>query len=83
MKILYFAWLRERIGLAEEEIDLPAEVATVGALAEYLAGRGPAHARAFAARQAIKAAVDQRFVPPETPLAGATEIAFFPPFTGG
>lgn len=83
MKILYFAWLRERIGQSEEEIDLPPHVTTVASLAEHLAGRSPAHARAFADRRAIKTALDQRFVPSETLLGDAQEIAFFPPFTGG
>ncbi|MDD2877524.1 MAG: molybdopterin converting factor subunit 1 [Acidiphilium sp.] len=83
MKILYFAWLRERIGYAEDTIDPPASVTTVAALAEFLAGLSPAHARAFADRGMIKAALDQQFVPPETPLGNAREVAFFPPFTGG
>lgn len=83
MKILYFAWLRERIGQGEEELDLPADVTTIEALTEYLAGLSPAHARAFADRRAIKAALDQQFVPPGTPLGNAREVAFFPPFTGG
>lgn len=83
MKVLYFAWLRERIGQAEEELDLPSDVTTIEALAEYLAGRSPAHARAFADRRAIKAALDQQFVPLGTRLADAREVAFFPPFTGG
>lgn len=83
MKILYFAWLRERIGYAEEELTLPAHITTVDALVEHLAGRSPAHARAFADRRTIKAALDQRFVTPQTVLGEAREIAFFPPFTGG
>lgn len=83
MKILYFAWLRERIGTAEEELDLPADVTTIESLAGYLAGLTPGHARAFADRRAIKAALDQQFVPPDTKLGDAREVAFFPPFTGG
>lgn len=83
MKILYFAWLRERIGRPEEDIELPEHVTTVAALVEYLASRSEAHERAFADRRTIKAAIDQRFMPPETLLIDAREIAFFPPFTGG
>ncbi len=83
MKILYFAWLRERIGHPEDEIDPPATVTTIAELTDYLASLGPHYQRAFADRRAIKTALDQRFVPPETRLGDAREIAFFPPFTGG
>ncbi len=83
MKILYFAWLRERIGHAEDEIDVPATVTTIAELTDYLASLGPDYQRAFADRRAIKTALDQRFVSPETSLGEAREIAFFPPFTGG
>ncbi|MCF3947930.1 molybdopterin converting factor subunit 1 [Acidiphilium sp. AL] len=83
MKILYFAWLRERIGHAEEDITPPAEVTTIGALTDYLAARSPAHAKAFADRRAIKIALDQRFVTDGAALGTAREVAYFPPFTGG
>ncbi|MFL9826986.1 molybdopterin converting factor subunit 1 [Rhodoplanes sp. SY1] len=83
MKVLYFAWVRERVGRAEEEIDPPAEVATVGALMDWLAGRGEEYAHAFENRRVIRAALDQAHARPETPIAGAREIAFFPPMTGG
>lgn len=83
MKILYFAWLRERIGHGEADIALPASVTTIGELTAYLATLSAAHARAFADPRAIKTALDQTFAPPETKLGGAREIAFFPPFTGG
>ncbi len=83
MKILYFAWLRERIGHAEEDVTPPAEVTTIAALTDYLAARSPAHATAFADRRAIKVAIDQRFVADNAPLGTAREIAYFPPFTGG
>ena len=83
MKILYFAWLRERVGQAEEDIAPPAEIATVGALTDWLAARSPRHATAFAERRAIRVAVDQVFARDDQPLAGAREIAYFPPFTGG
>lgn len=83
MKIRYFAWLRQTIGTGEEVLDLPAEVRTVGDLAQWLAGRTPAHAEAFGEQRVFGAAIDQKIVPLDTPLAGAREIAFFPPFTGG
>lgn len=83
MRILYFAWLRERIGHAEEDIDLPADITTIEALTDHLSQRSPAHAKAFADRRSIKAALDQRFAPPGTKLGDAREVAFFPPFTGG
>lgn len=83
MKVLYFAWVRERVGRAEEEVDPPAEVATVAALMDWLAGRGEEYAYAFENRRVIRAALDQAHARPETPIAGAREIAFFPPMTGG
>lgn len=83
MKILYFAWMRERIGHAEEDILVPDGVTTIAELTDHLAGRSPRHAEAFANRRAIKMAIDQRFAPPDTLLGDAREIAFFPPFTGG
>lgn len=83
MKLVYFAWVRERIGRAEEEADLPAGVRTVADLVAWLRGRGPEYAHAFEAGAAVRAAVDRRHAKPEAELAGAREIAFFPPMTGG
>jgi sulfur-carrier protein len=83
MKILYFAWVRERIGLGEEEVDPPAEVDTVGALMAWLAGRGEEYAHAFENPKVVRAAIDRMHVKPTAPIAGAREIAFFPPMTGG
>jgi sulfur-carrier protein len=83
MRILYFAWLRERIGLGEEEIDPPAEVATVGELMSWLATRGDDYAHAFENPRVVRAALNQMHVKPSAPIAGAREIAFFPPMTGG
>ena len=83
MKLLYFAWVRERIGKTEEEIALPSGIATVGELMEWLSGRGEEYAYAFENRKVIRAAIDHVHVKPETALAGAREIAFFPPMTGG
>ena len=83
MKVLYFAWVRERIGKAEEEIDPPAGVATVNDLIVWLAGRGEEYQYAFANPKVIRAAIDRTHVRPEAEIAGAREIAFFPPMTGG
>ena len=83
MKVLYFAWVRERIGKPEEEIEPPAEVATVGQLIQWLSRRGEEYAHAFANPKVIRAALDRTHVKPDTALAGAREIAFFPPMTGG
>jgi molybdopterin synthase sulfur carrier subunit len=83
MRIVYFAWVRERIGKAEEEVSPPAGVRTVADLAGWLAGRGEEYAYAFENPAIVRAALDRRHVKPDTPIAGAAEIAFFPPMTGG
>ena len=83
MKLLYFAWVRERIGKEQEVVELPANVTTIGDLVSWLAARGDEYAHAFANPKVVRAAIDRRHVKPETPLAGAREIAFFPPMTGG
>jgi len=83
VKLLYFAWVRERVGKADEDIALPAEIRTVGELMDWLAGRGEEYAYAFENRKVIRAAIDRAHVKPETPIANAREIAFFPPMTGG
>lgn len=83
MRIVYFAWVRERIGKAEEELSPPESVRTVADLATWLAGRGEEYAYAFENPSIVRAAIDRKHVKPDTPLAGAAEIAFFPPMTGG
>lgn len=83
MKILYFAWVRQKTGIAEEDIQLPAEVTTVTDLIGWLRGRGPEFAHAFEDTRIIRAAVDQVHAQPETAIAGAREVAFFPPVSGG
>ena len=82
-RLLYFAWVREAVGLAEEELDVPPDVATVGALIDWLATTSPAHGAALADRGRLRAAVDQAFVGLDAPVRGATEVAIFPPVTGG
>lgn len=83
MKVLYFAWVRERIGKTDETVELPVYVRTVGDLIGWLAARGEEYAHAFENPNVIRAALDRRHVKAETALAGAREIAFFPPMTGG
>jgi molybdopterin synthase sulfur carrier subunit len=79
----YFAWVRERIGTAEEEISPPAEVTTAGALVAWLAGRGENYAYALERPETIRVAIDRRHVAADAPIAGAREVALFPPMTGG
>ncbi len=81
--MLYFAWLRERAGRAEEKIVLPADVQTVGSLMDLLAARHPALAEVFAMPRLVRAAVNQEFAGLATLVAPADEVAFFPPVTGG
>jgi molybdopterin synthase sulfur carrier subunit len=83
VKVLYFAWMRERVGAGEEEVDPPSSVATAGDLADWLAARSEGHAAAFERAALVRIALDHRHVQRETPLAGAREAAFFPPMTGG
>jgi len=83
MKILYFAWLRERLNRGEEEVSLPDEVGTVAQLIDFLAARDEAFALAAQKRSLIRAAVDAKLAGPETSLAGAATVALFPPMTGG
>ena len=83
MKLLYFAWVRERVGKAEEQIDPPAGVATVGELMAWLARRDEQYAYAFENPKVIRAAIDRTHVRADAPIESAHEIAFFPPMTGG
>jgi sulfur-carrier protein len=83
VKAVYFAWVRERIGTAEEALTPPAEVATVADLIAWLRGRDERYAAAFAHADTIRAAIDRTHVKHDAPIAGAREIAFFPPMTGG
>lgn len=83
MKLLYFAWLREKIGKSQETIDLPANVSTIEELITWLESRGPEFQAAFENKDTINAAIDQAHVPHQTALNGAKEVAFFPPVTGG
>jgi molybdopterin converting factor subunit 1 len=81
--VLYFAWLRARIGCGTEEVAPPPEVADVGALVVWLRSRSPGHAAAFADLRLVRAAVNQDFVGLDHPVRPGDEVAFFPPVTGG
>ena len=83
MKAVYFAWVRERVGKQDETLAPPPEVTTVGGLIAWLAGQGENYAYAFENPKVIRAALDQLHVRHDAPIAGAREIAFFPPMTGG
>jgi molybdopterin synthase sulfur carrier subunit len=83
VKLLYFAWVREKIGRSEEIIDLPGGIDTVADLVVWLKQRGPEYAEAFARPGVVRAAVDKQHVQPTSAIAGAREIALFPPVTGG
>jgi sulfur-carrier protein len=83
VKLLYFAWVRERIGKGEEVVELPPGVSTVAELMAWLAGRGEEYAFAFENPKIIRAAINRAHVKPSAAIAGASEVAFFPPMTGG
>ena len=83
IELLYFAWVRESVGRGEESVEPPATVITIAELLDWLSASSTNHATAFADRARLRAAIDQRFVPLDTPIAGAREIAIFPPVTGG
>lgn len=83
MHLLYFAWVKEKTGVAAEDIDVPTGVDTIAELIAWLKTRGPEFAHAFERSEVIRAAIDQTHARHDTPIGGAREIAFFPPVTGG
>ena len=83
INLLYFAWVREKIGKSAETVELPVSVATIGDLVAWLVARGPEYAAAFAKPGVVRAAIDRNHVKTTASIAGAREIAFFPPVTGG
>ena len=83
MKVKYFAWVRERVGKSEETIEPPASVRTVDDLMAWLTKRSEAYAYAFEKPRVIRVAIDHTHVKSDTAIAGAREIAFSPPMTGG
>jgi molybdopterin synthase sulfur carrier subunit len=83
MKLIYFAWVRERIGKPEEEVTLPENVSTVADLLRWLKSRGEEYEHALQYPDVIRVAINQEHVDHRESLAGASEIALFPPMTGG
>ncbi len=83
MKLLYFAWLRTKIGVGSEEVTPPDGVADVDGLIGWLASRGPGYADALANREQVRVAVNQDYVGGDHPIAPGDEVALFPPVTGG
>ncbi len=83
MKIVYFAWVRERVGVPDEVVDPPAGTDTVADLVRWLKGRGEGYREAFADEAVVRVALDHVHARPDAPLAGIREVAFFPPMTGG
>ncbi len=81
--ILYFAWLRERVGCARESVELPDDVRDVAGLIGLLRARGRGHEAVFSLGRVVRAAVNQEFALPETVVGDGDEVAFFPPVTGG
>jgi molybdopterin synthase sulfur carrier subunit len=83
MRLLYFAWVKEKAGIAAEDIEPPEGVATIAELIAWLRSRGPEFENAFASAEVIRAAIDHTHVRHDARIKGAREIAFFPPVTGG
>jgi len=83
MKLLYFAWLRAKVGIAEETVQPPPEVETVAALLDWLRNRSPRHAEALANPAVVRVAVNQDYATPDHPVRPGDEVALFPPVTGG
>lgn len=83
IQMLYFAWVRERMGMDGETVTPPDTITTLATLVDWLAGQDAAHDHALSERARLRAAVDGAFAPMDTPIAGAREIALFPPVTGG
>lgn len=83
MKLLYFAWLKQKTGIGAEDITLPEDVTTLGALVDWLKTRGPGYGEALADLSVVRFAVNQDFAQLDHPLTDADEVALFPPVTGG
>lgn len=83
MRLLYFAWVREKTGIGMEDVELPREVTTIAELIAWQKTRGPEFAHAFERDEVIRAAIDKTHAKPNALIGAAREIAFFPPVTGG
>lgn len=83
MKLLYFAWVRQKIGLSEEQVSVPSDVTTVAALMDFLSRRGPGYEAAFRNPALLRCAVNQEHAKFDASVRADDEVAFFPPVTGG
>jgi sulfur-carrier protein len=83
LTLMYFAWVREKIGRGREDVTVPPDVTTVADLIAWLRTRGPEYENAFARPEVIRTAINQVHAKTDAPITGAREIAFFPPVTGG
>ncbi|MAH85522.1 MAG: molybdopterin converting factor subunit 1 [Rhodospirillaceae bacterium TMED8] len=83
MRLLYFAWVREKIGMSREDANVPDGVSNVGDLIDWLSGRGREYEEAFANKASVRVAVNQEYAKMDTPVKLNDEVAFFPPVTGG
>ena len=83
MKILYFAWVRDKIGLDSEEFNLPSEIVTAGEFIEWFKTRGDTYAEVIGASDTVKMAINQEYAGPENAISNEDEVALFPPVTGG
>tara|TARA_R110002072_G_scaffold35177_23_gene104417 strand:- start:574 stop:825 length:252 start_codon:yes stop_codon:yes gene_type:complete len=83
MQVLYFGWVKSRIGIGKEELSPPPEVTDVASLIDWLKGRGDGYANAFADSAALRVAVNQEIAPLDAAIADGDEVAVFPPMTGG
>ena len=83
LHLLYFAWLRERVGLGQEDVAVPPGVATVAELVTWLRSRGPGYEAAFGTTAPVRCAVNQEFASRDATVSAGDEVAFFPPVTGG
>lgn len=83
VKLVYFAWVRERVGRTDETVALPAGIVTVADLLAWQQARGEEYAHAFENASVIRVALDKKHAKHDAPLGAAAEIAFFPPMTGG
>jgi molybdopterin synthase sulfur carrier subunit len=83
MRVLYFAWLRSRVGVASEEVEPPPAVTDVAGLLDWLATLSPGHQAALADRRVVRVAINQDYAQPDAAVKAGDEIAIFPPVTGG
>jgi molybdopterin synthase sulfur carrier subunit len=83
MRVLYFSWVRDAVGCDEEQIDFPPDVKSISDVIDYISKKSDQYRIAFADRGRIRCALDQQVTPLDAPLGDATELAFFPPVTGG